>query len=245
MADELKPKPNISGVNRPVADARTVETLVHSSLPDDWLTAAMDPRMTEDLALVLLARRDLPAEALEALAQNKMLAGRRKAVSGIVQHPRTPRHVALPLLRRMFTFDLMEVAITPVVPADLKRAAEGLLATRFDSITTGERLNLARRASGNIAALLLLDHDVRVREAALENPRLTEAGVVHALKAKECPPSLPTQVALHKKWSLRQEVRAALTGAPAEDEQPTVYEVDEAELETDEPDVTPTDPEQE
>jgi hypothetical protein len=174
------------------------------------LRAASDSSLTEDLALGLLNRPDLPAEALEALSKNGSVVKLRKVRRGIVEHPRTPRHISLPMLRHLYTFDLMQVALTPVVPADLKRAADEVLLTRLETLSSGEKLSLAHRASGLIAEGLLLEKEPRVMRAALENPRLTESSVVKALVRHDTPVHFVEAVCHHAKWSLRREVRLAL-----------------------------------
>ena len=128
----------------------------------------------------------------------------------IVEHPRTPRHLALPMLRQLFTFDLMQVALAPAVASDLRIAAEELLIHRLETISAGERTTLARRASGRVAGALLLDGDERVTRAALENGRLTESLLVKALMAVSCPVTLIDAVCRHPKWQLRREVRIAV-----------------------------------
>ena len=110
----------------------------------------------------------------------------RKVKLGVVEHPRTPRHISIPMVRNLFTFDLMQVALTPVVPADIKIAAEESLINRLERLSQGERLSLARRASGGVAAELLLDPEPRVIHAALENSRLTEAAVIKSADAPRC-----------------------------------------------------------
>ena len=47
-------------------------------------------------------------------------------------------------------------------------------------------------------------------QAALENPRLTEAGVVKALLSPGASALLVQAVCEHSKWSLRKDVRIAL-----------------------------------
>ena len=108
----------------------------------------------------------------------------RKVALALVMHPRTPRHIAVPLLRRMFTFDLMQVTLTPAVAADIKRAGEEQLLLRMESLSTGEKISLARRASGRIGAALLQESDTRVITPALDNAQLTEAMVVQALMSR-------------------------------------------------------------
>jgi hypothetical protein len=187
-----------------------LEEAVHSSDAEALTSAAADPTLTEDLALSLLKHADLPAEALEALSKNSNIIQRRKVRSALVGHPRTPRHISLPMLRHLYTFDLMQLALTPVVPADVKRAADEVLVTRLETISSGEKLSLARRASGRIAAELLADKEARVMQTALENSRLTESAIVRAVLRHDASAALVQAVCQHAKWSLRREVRIAL-----------------------------------
>src|SRR5262249_59899030 len=145
---------------------------------------AADARLGEDLALALLKRRDLPREALEALAKNGQVAKQRKVRLGLVTHPRTPRHVSVPTIRHIYTFELMKVALLPSVPPDVKHAAEEVLIGRLGSIASGERLTLAKQGSGRVAAALLVDKEERILQAALSNPQMTELWIVKALKAE-------------------------------------------------------------
>jgi hypothetical protein len=172
--------------------------------------AATDPALNEDRALTLLKRTDLPSDALEALSKNASVMKSRKVKLALAQHPRTPRHVSLPMIRHLFTFDLMKIALTPVVPADIKTAADEALIHRLETISTGERLSLARRASGRVAGALLSDAETRVMTAALENPRLTEAAIIRALTHGDSTETFVEAVCRHTKWSVRREIRMAL-----------------------------------
>jgi hypothetical protein len=172
--------------------------------------SASDPALSEDLALQLLKRNDLPAEILERVSKNGAIAKSRKVKLALIKHPRTPRHVSMPMLRHLFTFDLMQVALAPVVPADVKLAAEETLIHRLETISIGEKLSLARRASGRISGELLLDPEPRVVSTALENSRLTEAAVIKVLMRQNAPAKFVELVCHHPKWSVRREVRIAL-----------------------------------
>lgn len=183
---------------------------IRSASPEGLAAAASEPGLTEDLALVLLKRSDLPAQALDHLSKNGGLMKSRKVKLAVVEHPRTPRHISIPMVRHLFTFDLMQVALTPVVPADIKMAAEESLINRLEKISQGERLSLAHRASGRVAAALLLDPEPRVIHAALENSRLTESAIIKALMRRDAPAAFVAGVCHHSKWSPRREVRIAL-----------------------------------
>jgi len=208
----MTPTPGRRRTPDPVASASDLEHIIHSSASDEdaLRRAARDPSLNEELALALLARRDLPFSVPAELAQNQHILKARSVRSALVMHARTPRHVALPQLRHLFLFDLMQVALTPSVAADLKISAEELLASRVKSISTGERLTLARRASARVAAELLLDTEPRIIAAALDNQRLTEVLVIKALAHPQPSRELVHQVCAHAKWSTHRDVRTAL-----------------------------------
>jgi hypothetical protein len=193
--------------------------------PADLLNATADPALTEDLALALLKRTDLPPEVFEHLARNANALKSRKVKLALASHPNTPRHVSVPLARQFYTFDLMKVALSPSVPADVRVAVDDVLISRLKTVTVGERLTLARRASGRVAAALLLEsenvdgriidaktaaRETRVMRTALENSRLTEALVISSVLRPAASAALVQAVAQHGKWGGRREIRAAL-----------------------------------
>ena len=193
----------------PVEDS-SLPGSISSGSGDILKTLASGVALSEDLALALLKRSDLPAEAFEQLSKNAVVARSRKGKLAIVAHPKAPRYVSLALIRQLFTFDLMRVALTPVVPGDVKRAAEETLINRMESISAGEKLTLARQASGRIAGALLASDDRRIVHVALENSRLTDTLVIRGLTRPDSSPELVFAVCRHVKWSLRREVRIAL-----------------------------------
>lgn len=185
-------------------------SLIHSHSAEELKRAASDAALTEDLALALLGRRDLPPEVLEALSKNAAALKQRRVLVDLVAHPKTPRHVSLPAIRHLYTFELMQLALSPAVLADIRKATEETIVSRLEKISLGERITLARRASGRVAAALLLDAEPRVIEAAMVNPFLTEALIVKALTSDNASQALVELVCHDAKWSLRREVRIAL-----------------------------------
>jgi len=169
--------------------------------------------LNEDQILALLHRHDLSPDAIEQLVHPAAMKSRKVCVA-IAAHPRAPRHLALRLLRQFYTFDLMRFALQPAAAADLKHVADEQLVARLASVTLGERLTLARRASGAVAAALLLDKESRVAHTALENARLTEAAVCKALMRPQAAAALVEAVCHHPKWSLRREIRLTLLRNP-------------------------------
>jgi len=169
-----------------------------------------EPELNEDLALSLLKNADLAASEIEQLTTHAALLKSRKVRLVLASHPRTPRRIALRLIREFYTFDLMQFSLRPTVAADLKRLADEMLIARLPSITLGERIALARRCSATVGAALLLDRESRVWQTALANPRLTEAGIIRALQRHNATPTLVEAICHHPNWSVRHEVRMAL-----------------------------------
>jgi hypothetical protein len=174
------------------------------------LETSADRALTADLALAAVKDRDLSSEVIEQISRNVVVMKSRKVRVALAAHPRTPRRIALRLVRELYTFDLMQFSLFSAVAADLRRVADELLVARLASITLGERISLARRSSSMVAAALLLDKEARVWQTALENPRLTEAAIVKALLRPGATPAFVTALCHHAKWSVRREVRMAL-----------------------------------
>ena len=226
MPDKKMPEPEIS--EDEVARSNSLTPTTRAAL--EVLHTAADPRLTEDFALSLLKRPDLHPQVLEQLSKNASVNKSRKIRIALASHPHTPRHVSVPLARQFYTFDLMKVALSPGVPADVKVAIDDILIARLEMVTIGERLTLARRASGRVAAALLVDTEkatgqliegeitdrkvsspqTRVTQAALDNSRLTEALVINSVLHAATGAALVRAVARHEKWSPRKEIRAAL-----------------------------------
>src|SRR5580692_315639 len=199
---------------RIAANVARSESVPSGAAPDSSPDAGPTLPPSEDLALALLERSDLPPETLEQLGRDPAVLKSRKLCVALAAHPRTPRHLALRLLRHFYTGDLMQFGVRPSVAADLKHFAAEQLVTRLPSVTLGERMMLARRASETVAAALLLDKEPRVAHTALENSRLTEAAVIKAVLRPNGGAAFVEAVCHHPKWSLRREIRVALLRSP-------------------------------
>src|SRR5690349_21841057 len=97
----------------------------------------LEPRasLNEDLALAQLADHDLSPDAVEQMSHNSALMKSRKVRLALASHPRTPRRIALRLIRELYTFELMRFALMPTAAADLRHVADELLLSRLPSIT--------------------------------------------------------------------------------------------------------------
>jgi len=186
---------------------------IHSVSEEELLEVASSTGLTEELARALFQRRDLSAAVLTKIAENHTALKLRAVIIGLVSHPKTPHHISIPLTRHLFTFELMQVAMQPGVPADLKMKIEDSLINRISTISAGERIAIAKRGSTRIAAALLTATDPRILESALNNPYMTEACIGKALVSHDSIPLLFEFTWRHPKWSSRVEVRQAMLRA--------------------------------
>ncbi len=178
------------------------------------ISLAGNPNLAEGDLLKLLERKDLPREAIQQIAVHKAGARSYSLKLAIVRHPKTPRLVSLPLLKFLYLFDLVRVSQTPGVPADVKMAAEEAVLNKLEAVPRGERITLAHRASGRVAAELLVTEDDELIRAALENPYLSEVHLQHILAREELPKPVIDSIAISPKWSHRYHLRLALIRNP-------------------------------
>ena len=189
---------------------------IREGAPQVLIALVGNPNLGEPELLKLLKRKNLPREAVQAIASRREAGHSYRIKLSIAQHPRCPRQVALPLLKFLFLFDLLKVCQTPAVPADVKMVAEEMILKRGEGIPRGEKMSLARRATGRVAASLLLSHDNELIAAALDNPFLTEAHVLKVLsRTVGVDELLVGKVARHAKWSRRYHIRLSLLRNPS------------------------------
>ena len=148
---------------------------------------ARNPNLQEPDLLRLLERKDLAPEVVRQIAGHKEALRSYPVKFALARHPRTPRLITLPMLKFLHLFDLVRVAQTPAVPTDVKLAVEETILKKAERIPRGEKITLARRGSGRVAAGLLLTEDEELIQAVLDNPFLTEAQVIRILSLERLP----------------------------------------------------------
>jgi len=198
-----------------VARGSRIEPFFKETAKEVLLAFARNPHLQERDLLRLLDRKDLPQEVVREVAAHKEAARNYAVKLAIVRHPKAPRLVSLPLMKFLFLFDLVRVSQTPGVPADVKMVAEETILKKLDSIPRGEKITLARRGSGRVAAGLVVSEDSELIGAALDNPFLTEAHLLKVLYLTHLPPRVVEAITQHAKWSSRYYLRLALVRNPA------------------------------
>ena len=128
----------------------------------------------------------------------------------LLKNPKTPVHLSLQHIKFLHLFDLVSLCLQPVIPQEVKQAAEERIVAQIPKMPIGQRITLARRGPPRILAQLLLGENLQVIQAGLDNPYLTENILSQSLNRNDCPQKVVDSVATHKKWSTRYELRLAL-----------------------------------
>jgi hypothetical protein len=188
--------------------------LLHHPAAGVLLALLDNPALDEAQLCLLLQRKDLPAEILEEVARRKPLLKNYRVKRALAFHPRAPRLATLRLLRELYLMDLVQVALLPGTPTELKRNAEDQLATRLPQLPLGQKVTLARRGPARIAGALLAEGHKQIVAVALDNANLTEAQILKVLSREKLPSDVIRVISQHRKWSCAYNVRLALVRHP-------------------------------
>lgn len=180
------------------ADAAALEALLEN------------PNLEETHVSLLLQRLDLSQSIVSRIGgEGKWIASEAIRLR-LASHPRTPRRIALGLLRQLFLFDLVRLSLLPFAPAEIRRKAEEIILTRVPHLPVGEKLTLARRGPVRVAGALLAEGHPQAIKLALANAFLTESQVLKVLAKPGVPARVVAAIAQHPKWSCQYNIRLAL-----------------------------------
>ena len=192
------------------ATAEEIKVLVHDADEATLLALLENPNFDEPNVTEVLERLDLTSKLLSALADAAKWTSSERVRLRLARHPRTPRRIALTLLRQLFLFDLVSVSLQPSAPADVRGAAEGIILTRIPHLAVREKLTLARRGPSRIAGAVLAEGHPQAIKLALANGFLTESQVLKVLAKADVPERVVAAIAQHAKWACQYNVRLAL-----------------------------------
>jgi hypothetical protein len=169
-----------------------------------------NPALDETHVCLLLERKDLSGLLLEEISKRKEWRASYRVRLGLAAHPRTPRLIAMRLLRELHLLDLVRVSLLPSSSMELRRLADERVLAQLPQLPLGQRLMLARRGSARVAAGLVAAGPEQVARVALDNSFLTEAQLLKALAKETVAPRILGATAKHPKWSKIVNVRVAL-----------------------------------
>ena len=198
-----------------VAAGEELAALLHHASADVLMALLDNPALDETKLCLLLERKDLPGEILEEVGRRKHLLKNYRVKRALAFHPRAPRLISLRLLGDLYLMDLVQIALSPGVLAELKRSAEEQLLARLPQLPLGQKITLARRGPARVAGALLADGHLKVIPVTLDNPNITEAQVLKVLSREKLPTALIPAIAEHRKWSVSYNVRLALVRHPS------------------------------
>jgi len=198
-----------------VAAGEELAALLHHPSADVLIALLDNPALDETKLCLLLERKDLPGEILDEMGRRKYLLKNYRVKRALAFHPRAPRLISLRLLGDLYLMDLVQLALSPGVLAELKRSAEEQLLARLPQLPLGQKITLARRGPARVAGALLADGHAKVIPVALDNPNVTEAQVLKVLSREKLPTALIPAISHHHKWSISYNVRLALVRQPS------------------------------
>jgi hypothetical protein len=198
-----------------VATGEELAALLHHHASDVVLALLDNPALDEPQLCLLLDRKDLPTEVLEAVAARKPLLKNYRVKRALAFHPRTPRLVGLRLVRELYLMDLVQLTLLPAAVPEMKISAEEQLIARLPQLPLGQKVTLARRGPGRVAGGLLAEGHPQIIDVVLDNPHLTEAQVLKVLSREKLPHAAVQAISHHRKWSCEYNVRLALIRHPA------------------------------
>jgi len=190
------------------AEALALELAV---APLPYLEGALDnPSLHPDLLLIILKNRSVTTSLIQRISRHASWLKPYDVKSAIVQHPKTPRPIAMNLVQFLWWRDLARIADHAVLAPPLRRAAERLLSIRLQELALGERISLARIASrGVITMLRRQDHPMVIR-ALLKNPRLLEEDALAIAGTNGTPGPVLQALAEDARFSTRPAVQKAV-----------------------------------
>jgi hypothetical protein len=198
-----------------VASSREqIESLMNESAKAVLVALARNPHLQESELLRLLERKNLAHEVVAEIARRREVRSSYSVQLALVRHPKAPRALSLPLMKFLYVFDLLRVAQSPGVPADVKKVAEETILKKIEGMPQGEKIALAKRGTGRLAAGFLDCPDLELIRAALDNPSLTEGDVLKVLAREGTPAVVVQQLAQHARWSHHYHLRLALIRHP-------------------------------
>lgn len=214
--------------NEPIIDAQLSRRLIRAlqAGPEELFQLVLDPatevlrnllknpHLTEEHLLSLLKRRDLSEDLLKTIyLRNKASISHRMQLA-LARNPATPTPVALGLMPNLYLFELLDLCKLSSATPDQRIAAERQIILRLPNVERGNKLALARRATGTILAELVREGDVLVLQACLVNPQLKEVSLIQLLRSGKATPENISLIARHPRWQNRPHLRMAILKHP-------------------------------
>jgi hypothetical protein len=169
-----------------------------------------NPLLEESHLLVLLKRRDLPADLLKEIYELQKNLDSHRVKVALVRNKNTPASIVVNILPHLHLFELVDVCGLPGVAADHRIAAERAIIRRLPVTPLGNKLTLARRGTACVVGALLKEGDSVLMDACLSNPRIRESEICMFVGSQTATAETLSAVARHPRWKARLNVKLAL-----------------------------------
>lgn len=176
--------------------------------------ALANPDIGEEHVVMIARSRAADGALLQRLSADPRWIRSYDVKAAVVRNAKTPRHVAMNLVRFLFWRDLAHVVEDFYLAPPLRRLAEKYLSERIPDLAVGEKIALARIAGRGLVRRMLEETSPQVLDALLWNPRLTEQDLLVTVNSPSTPVDTLAILARHPRWFSRYGIRVALIRNP-------------------------------
>ncbi|MBN1354661.1 hypothetical protein JXA40_00145 [bacterium] len=174
-----------------------------------------NPSTSVEIVHALLRRERFTVEQIKRISGNKKWIQNYKLRLALVCNGKTPRYIALRFVKDLYAHDLCIVNRNMRLHPAIRELAEHFLKLRMTSMNAGDRISLAKIASGAVLRIFLKDNDLRVIRAAMGNFRLREAEVERFANEKGLTEQMYGLLLENTKWGNCQGVLKGLAINPS------------------------------
>ncbi|GEM_PF-3939003 len=193
---------------------RDIVSRAHTLDPKAIAEIIDSPIAPPEIIAFLLRRKRLNQDQIRVVAATKRLMKDYHIKLELVTCPLTPKHIALTYVKDLYYQDLAMVARNTGIPLPVREVAENFLMVRLESLRIGEKISLARIAIGAALGFLLRDADLRILDAALNNPRLTEMDLIKFISDARTSSEKLDRICSSQRWSSVPAILHALSLNP-------------------------------
>jgi len=193
-----------------LAREESIESFLHDPSPKVLRALLTNRLLTEEHALIIANRRNVPGDILEAIAKDLRWSQSYPLRKAIARNPKTPLFISLSLARHLRLFDLADITRDHFLPLPYRKKIEAMIIERIPALPLGIQKTLARRAAGNVLFRLLQSRDAEIVNTCLGNPHLMESHLFKYISQGNSLPETIRIIAEHPNWSCRATVRLSL-----------------------------------
>ena len=193
-----------------VEGAENISLYVHDPSPQVIRALLGNRHLTEEDVLIIVKRRNLPADILETIARDKRWAESYPVRLALARNPKSPLSVSLSCARYLRIFDLEEITRSHFIPLIFRHKIEMIIIERIPTMPLGNKKTLAKKAAGSVLLKLLRDGIPEVVQLCLNNPHMVEGHLYQVISREETAPEAILMIAEHPNWSNRPLIRSSL-----------------------------------